>query len=109
MESLQEELQQSKLLCQEVEALLTEKAKEVAILTEEKEKLLAEVEKLKEELAQKDEDLAKEKEAFKNDVAQSYLVGFEEAIEQASSLHPEIGFFQLGSGKAVVNGQVVEE
>jgi len=100
MESLQAELQQSKLLQKETEALLTEKAKE---------KVLAEVEKIKEELTLKDEGIAKEKEAFKNDAAQSYLVGFDEAVEQASGLHPEINFSQLGLGKTVINRQLVEE
>jgi len=51
MESLQEELKQSNLLRQDVEALLTEKAKETMSLTEEREKHLAKVEKLKGELA----------------------------------------------------------
>jgi len=37
MGSLQVELQQSKLICQETEVLLTEKAKEASSLTEEKE------------------------------------------------------------------------
>ena len=101
--SLQEELQQSKILRREGEVLLSEKAKEATSLTEEKAKLLAEVEKIKEELARKDEDLAKEKEAFTNDAAQSYLVGFEEAVKQAPGLHPEKDFSQLGPGKTVVN------
>ena len=109
MESLQEELKQSNLLRQDVEALLTEKAKETMSLTEEREKHLAKVEKLKGELAQKDEDLAKEKESFKNDVAQSYLVGFEEAVEQASGLLPEIDFSVLGPSKTVVDIQLKDE
>jgi len=57
---------------------------------------LADVERLKEELTRKDEELAKEKEDFTNDVAQSYLVGFEEVVAQASSVYPEMDFSQLG-------------
>ena len=106
---LQEELLQSKHLQQEVEALLNEKSKEVLSLSEERTKLLAEVERLKEELAQKDEELAKEKKVFTNDVANSYLVGFKDVVAQASSVYPEMNFSQLGLGKSVVDGQIVEE
>jgi len=70
---------------------------------------LAEVEKLKGELARKDEEFAKENEVSKQDAAQAYLVGFEATIEEASELHPSIDYSQLGLGKTVVNGQLVEE
>jgi len=53
-------------------------------LAEERNKLLVEVDKLKGELTRKDEVLAKATKSFKQDVAQSYLVGFEAALEQAS-------------------------
>jgi len=49
---------------------------------------------------QKDENLAKETKACKQDVAQSYLVGFEAAIEQPLRLHPKIGYSQLGRVKS---------
>jgi len=61
-------------------------------------KLLAQVNKLKRELARKDEDFANTTEAFKWDAAQSYLVGFEAATEQASRLHSEIDYSELGPG-----------
>jgi len=64
---------------------------------------------LKEELARKDEDFANTTEAFKLDAAQSYLVGFEATIEQASRLHPEIDYSELGPGKTVIDGQLRDE
>jgi len=67
------------------------------------------VERLKEELELKDEELAKEKEAFTNDAANSYLVGFEDVVAQASGVYPKMNFSQLGPGKSVVDGQLVEE
>jgi len=68
-----------------------------------------EVEKLKEGLAQKDKELAKEKEALTTDVANSYLVGFEDAIAHTSGISPKMDFSQLGPGKTMVDGQLVEE
>jgi len=113
MEHLQNELKHSKGLKQEIERLLAEKTKEatkqtqeVAHLTEERGKLLAEVDKHKGALARKDEYFANEAEAFKLDTAQSYLVGFEAAIEQVLGLHPEIDYTELGPGKTVVDGQL---
>jgi len=46
---------------------------------------------------------------FKLDTAQSYLVGFEAAIEQASGLHPEIDYSELDPCKTVVDGQLRDE
>jgi len=60
---------------------------------------LAEVDKLKGELTCKDEDLTKATKSFKQDVAQSYLVGFEAALEQASTLHPTLDFSELARVK----------
>ncbi|KAK7377719.1 hypothetical protein VNO80_03150 [Phaseolus coccineus] len=48
--------------------------------------------KLKGELAQKDKDFAEATKAFKMDTAQSYLMGFEATIAQASGLHLEIDY-----------------
>jgi len=48
-------------------------------------------------------------EAFKLDAAQSYLVGFEVAIEKAAGIHPEIDYSKLDLGKAVVDGQLRDE
>jgi len=36
-------------------------------------------------------------------------MGFEAVVEQALGLHSNIDFFELGLGKIVVNGQLVEE
>ena len=104
---LQEELQRSKHLQQEAEALLTENSKETLGLSEERAKLLVEVERLKEELTRKNEELAKEKEAFTNDAANSYLVGFEDAVAQASGVYLEMDFSHLGSSKTMADGHLV--
>ena len=102
MEHLQFELQHSKGLLQEVEWLQAEKYKEVADraqeadrLAEERNTLLAEVDKLKRELTVKDETFAQTTDSFKKDVAQSYLVGFEAAVEQATTIHPSLDFTEL--------------
>ena len=65
-----------------------EAASQAQEAAQERSRLLSKIDKLKGELVQKDEDLAKETEACKQDTAQSYLVGFEATIEQASRLHP---------------------
>jgi len=70
---------------------------------------VAEVERLKEGLAQKVEELAKEKDAFTTDSGNFYLVGFEDAIVQASGIYLKMDFSQLGPGKTVVDGKLVEE
>jgi len=36
-------------------------------------------------------------------------MGFEEVVAQASGVYPEMDFSQLGQGKTVINGQLVEE
>ena len=86
-----------------------DQAKKAASLTEERNTLLAEVDKLKRELTLKDETLAKTINSFKQDDAQSYLVGFEEAVEQATTLHPFLDFTELGPGKIVVDGQLRDD
>jgi len=103
---LQEELQQSQ---QEAKVPLTEKSKEALDLSDKNSTLLAEVDKLKEELAQKDEEMVKERKALTNDAANSYLAGFEDVVTQALGIYPGMDFSQLGSGKTVVDGQLVEE
>jgi len=76
---------------------------------EEKERLLAKNAKLKEELTNQNEEFTQKVEACKKDVAQAFLVGFEVAVEQASGLHLTLDFSELGLGKTVVNGQLIEE
>jgi len=100
---LQFELTHSKGLHQEAERLRIEKTKkasnrvqEAASMVKERNKLLAKVDKLKGELTRKDEVFVKATKSFKQDVAQPYLVGFEAALEQASTLHPDLDFSDLG-------------
>ena len=112
MEHLQSELQYTKDLQQEDERHLAETKEatsQAQDAAKERSRLFSEIDKLKGELVQKDEYLTKETEACKQDAAQSYLVGFEAAIEQASGLHPEIDYSQLNPGKTVVNGQLRDE
>jgi len=54
---------------------------------------------LQQELVQKDKFFVDEVEVYKGEVAQAFLVGFEVAVEQASSLHPSLDFYQLGQIK----------
>jgi len=50
-------------------------------------------------LALKDEIFAKTTDSFKQYVAQSYLVGFEVVVEQATTLHPSLDFTELAQVK----------
>ncbi|KAK7377717.1 hypothetical protein VNO80_03148 [Phaseolus coccineus] len=99
------------MMHQETKALLTEKSKEALELSAKNAELHAEVEKLKEELArrgeklvQKDELLEKTKEDLTNDAANSYMVGFDDAVTQATCIYPDLDFSQLGLSKIVVDG-----
>ena len=103
---LQEEFQQSQ---QEVKVLLTEKSKEALVLSKKNARLQADVERLKKELAQKDGELVKEREALTDDAANSYLAGFEDVVALTSGILPGVDFSQLGLGKTVVDGQLVDE
>jgi len=47
--------------------------------------------------------------SFKQDADQSYLVGFEEALEQTSTLHPTLDFSELSPGKIMVDGQLRDD
>jgi len=106
-------LQRSQL---EAKAFWAEKFKEALELSNKNAELQAEVERLKEGLAKKDEELiqkskklVKEREALTNDVVDSYMEGFEDAVAQASGIYLEMDFSQLGLGKTVVDGQLVDE
>jgi len=92
-------------LHEETKRLLAEKAQEALSLAEEKDKLLSKIEELENDVSRREKDLTKARESFKQDNAQSYLVGFEAAIEQASTLHPDL-VSELGPGKTVVDGQL---
>jgi len=61
------------------------------------------------EIANLKEEFAKETEGCKQDAAQAFLRGFEAAIEQASTFHPNIDFSQLSLVRTMVNGQLVKK
>jgi len=75
----------------------------------ERNKLLAEIENLKKEMAHKEENATKTIEALKDDVTQSFLAGFETALEQATVVHPTLDLSALDLGKTMVDGQLREE
>lgn len=94
---------------------LRKPSKEALELSARNVKLHAEVERLKEEmtkrgeeLVQKDELLEKTKEDLTNDAANSYMMGFDDVVAQATCIYPELDFSQLGLGKVIVVGQLVD-
>jgi len=107
LEHLQAEVNRLSGLHQEVERTRAEKTQEALSLVEEKRKLSNEFEDLKKEVTRKGEDLVKATDSFKQDSAQSYLVGFEAALEQAAVVHPTIDFLELDPSKIMVNGKLV--
>lgn len=44
-----------------------------------------------------------------SDAADSYAAGFEDVVTQATCVHPELDLSQIGLGKVVVDGQLVDE
>jgi len=44
-----------------------------------------------------------------SDAADSYMTGFEDAIAQATCIYPESDFSQLGVGKIVTDGRLIDE
>jgi len=75
-------------------------------LAEEKSKLSNEIEGLKKE---KEKEFCKMVDSFKDDATQSYIVGFETALEQAAIVHPIVDFSELNPGKIIVDGKLVED
>jgi len=67
-----------------------------------------EVARQRDEMAQKDELLQKTKDQLMSDAADSYAAGFEDAMAQVTCVHPEVDLSQMGLGKAVVDGQLVD-
>jgi len=96
-------------LHKETKRLPAEKAQEASSLTEERSKLMSQIEGLEKEVTRRGEDLTKATKSFKHDVAQSYLVGFEVAFEQGETVHSTLDFLELGLGKTVVKGQIMED
>ena len=73
------------------------------------ERLKGELTKKDEELIRKDAEQVREREALTGDAANSFIAGFEDAVAQASGFYPEMDFSQLGLGKMVVDGRLVDE
>jgi len=73
------------------------------------ERLKGELAKKNEEMIQKGEKLVQEREALTDDAANSYMAGFEEVVAQASAIYPKMDFSQLGLGKMMVDGRLVDE
>ena len=73
------------------------------------ERLKGELTKKDEELIRKDDEKVWEREALTNDVANSFMAGFEDAVAQASGIYPQMDFSQLGLGKTVVDGGLVDK
>jgi len=55
----------------------------------------------------KEEEFSRSTDSFKEDATQSYLVGFEATLEQATIVHPTKDFSELDMGKNVVDGKLV--
>jgi len=70
---------------------------------------MIEVAKLKKELTQQTEESTKRFEACKQDVFQAYFMGCEAVAGQAFGLYRDVDFAELGSGKIMVDGKLVEE
>jgi len=70
---------------------------------------MSQIKGLEKEVTDRGEDLTKATKSFKQDVAQSYLVGFKTALTQAAAIHPTLDFLELGRGKTVVEGQLMED
>jgi len=77
-------------------------------LHDEVERLKEELTKRGEELVQKDDLLEKTKEDLTNDTTNSYMVGFNDVVAQATGIYLELDFSQLGMGKIVVDGRLVD-
>ncbi|KAL9277838.1 hypothetical protein ACSQ67_024939 [Phaseolus vulgaris] len=60
------------------------------------------------ELVLKDELLEKSKEDLINDAANSYMVGVNDVVARATRIYPELDFYQLGLGKIVVDGRLLD-
>ena len=68
-----------------------------------------EVARQKEELAQKDELLQKTKDKLMSNATNSYATDIEDAMTQVTCVHPELDLSQIGPGKVVVDGHLVDE
>jgi len=48
-------------------------------------------------------------EELTKDAATSYMMGFGDVVAQVTCIHPELNLSQIGLGKVVVDGQLVDE
>lgn len=62
-----------------------------------------------EEIAYKETKFSKTINTVKDDATQSYIVGFEAAMEQVALLHPSVDFSEFSPCKSVVNGKLFGE
>ncbi|KAL9325373.1 hypothetical protein ACSQ67_006018 [Phaseolus vulgaris] len=62
-----------------------------------------------EEITRKEGEFTKMVDSLKDDTTQSFIVGFETALEQASSVHPTVDFIELNPCKSIVDGKLVED
>jgi len=85
-----------------------EKTQEALSLSEERSKLLGEIEGLKKEMALKEENSAKIIDSLNENATQSFLVGFQTALKQATIVQPTINLSELDPGKTVVDDKLVE-
>jgi len=111
-----EQVGELQMTCQETKVLLTKKSKEALGLSTRNAELHAEVERLRgelaqreEELVQKDASLKKTKEELTKDAANSYMTGFDDVVAQVTCVYPELDLSNIGLGKVVVDGQLVDE
>ena len=88
---------------------------ETLVLSAKNDELHAEVDRLREELAKKGEELVhkdgllkKTKQDLTNDAANCYMVGFDDVVAQATCIYPELDFSQLGLGKIMIDGRLVD-
>jgi len=109
MVSLQQEVQSLQAFHQQTEQLLVAKTKEAVEQATRLAEQNDQPSNLQQEVVQKDKFFADEVEVYKGEVAQVLLVGFEVAVKQASNLHPDLDYSQLGPSKRVVDEQVVEK
>jgi len=83
------------------------------ILVKEKIDVSSKIESLKkeigEEITRKEGEITKMVDSLKDDTTQSFIAGFETALEQASSFHPTVDFIELNPCKSIVDGKLVED
>jgi len=62
-----------------------------------------------EEVTRKEGEFSKMVDFLKDDAAQSFIVGFETTLEQATIVHPTVFFSELDPCKSIIDGKLVED